>query len=123
MKKELQDVIKMGFRVKVGPKLPAWALRKAIQSTKEFDDLVKAVESEKIERKEVEDFINFVWSDIEKEVSCPYNYGLAALAIALERVSDEKYAQEYIENLANHEAMEVGTATRVAEISFEKIKD
>jgi hypothetical protein len=123
MKKELQDVTTMGFRVKVGPELPPWALRKAIQSTKEYSNLLEAVETEKISRNDVEKFINFVVMNTDEGVSCPYNYGLAALAIALEKGSQEKFAKEYVEDLSDLDSIEIGSASRVAEISLEKMRN
>jgi len=113
MKKELKNISSREYSKKLSPRVPSHAYFDAIEASKEYVKLKKAINNGKVMESEIRKFVKKGVEKIKPGKWSRMNVPFSVLACALKSV-DKDYAKEYLEDLAELDSLELSGASRMA---------
>jgi len=119
MKKELRNISSHEYSKKLSPRVPSHAYFDAIEASEEYVQLKKAISNGKVVKSEIRKFVKKGVEKIKPGKWSHMNVPFSALACALKNV-DKDYANEYLEDLAELDSLELSGASRMASYCLEQ---
>ena len=113
MKDELKDISSYEFRRKLKPRVPARAYFDTIKATEEYDQLKEAIDNGKVTESDIRKFAKSGVKKIEPGQWSQMNVPFSVLSCVLKDI-DKKFADEYLESLADLNSAELSGASRMA---------